>query len=73
MQISTQLKHWRQNKKLTAGAVANRLGIPVTTYRNWESGDRHPNRFAEAYVRTKLRLKAKAKSKPKVKAKAKKR
>jgi len=36
--ISQRLVHFRNLKGLTQKQVAERLAVPVTTYRNWEYG-----------------------------------
>lgn len=37
-----QLRTWRINKDLTQGEMADYVGIPFSTYRNWEHGTRNP-------------------------------
>lgn len=39
-----QLRDWRRRLDLSQPAAASELGVPVSTYRNWEQGHRplHP-------------------------------
>lgn len=42
-QIGAKLRSFRKQKGLTQQQVADRLGITVRAYQNYESGDRTPN------------------------------
>ena len=37
-----RLKELREEKKLSQKSIAEKLGIPVSTYANWEQGRREP-------------------------------
>ena len=39
-----QLKQWRSDKKMTQPEMAKFIGVPFSTYRNWETGIRKPGK-----------------------------
>ena len=41
--FSNRLKFLRSEKKLSQKQVADKIGIPVSTYANWEQGRREPS------------------------------
>lgn len=41
--FSERLKDLRQEKQLSQKSLANKLGVPVSTYANWEQGRREPS------------------------------
>ena len=41
--FSNRLKELRQEKHLTLKEVSTRLGVPLTTYANYEQGTREPS------------------------------
>lgn len=43
MTIAERLKELREKKGMNKKEVANSLGIPYSTYNNWEIGAREPN------------------------------
>ena len=38
-----RLKDLREERQLSQSKVANKLGVPVSTYANWEQGRREPS------------------------------
>ncbi|MDE6471700.1 MAG: helix-turn-helix domain-containing protein [Clostridia bacterium] len=46
--FSTRLKDLRKEKFLSQSEVAQKLGIPPSTYANWEQGRREPS-IADIY------------------------
>lgn len=43
IKIGTRIKRIRMNKKISQRAVAEALGIPYSTYSNYENNNREPN------------------------------
>lgn len=41
--FSERLKDLRQEKQLSQKSLADKLGVPVSTYANWEQGRREPS------------------------------
>lgn len=41
--FTERLKELRQEKSLSQKQIAEKLGIPVSTYANWEQGRREPS------------------------------
>ena len=41
--FKTNLKNIREEKQLSQKDLANKLGVPVSTYANWEQGRREPS------------------------------
>lgn len=40
--FKTELKKWRQRRKLTQSGAAKRMDVSLDTYRNWEQGKNEP-------------------------------
>lgn len=45
IKFGKHLKTLRQQKNLTQQSIAKMLGVPVSTYANWEQGRREPRLF----------------------------
>ena len=41
--FSNNLKEIREERKLSQKEVAEKMGVPVSTYANWEQGRREPS------------------------------
>lgn len=44
------LRQWRDKNNLTTKEAADRLEIPVDTYRGWEKGKHSPTKFTQRYI-----------------------
>lgn len=42
-----EIKAWRESKDFSQPEMADYIGIPFTTFRNWESGIRKPGKSGE--------------------------
>ena len=55
LEFSKYLKNKRQHLKLTQKELAETLGIPLGTLRNWEQGIRTPNNFTQNAIFEKIK------------------
>lgn len=54
--FSSHLKAWRRDvSRMSQGAAANSLDVPLATYRNWEQGRREPSVLLQSSIMDAMR------------------